>query len=83
MENYTKNAPEDPVCGMRVNRRSTSLASSHEGKIYYFCAGGCKKAFEENPNKYLKPKGLFGRFLERLAQSNRDQFGSGGPSCCH
>jgi len=21
--------------------------------MYYFCAPGCKKAFEENPEKYL------------------------------
>ena len=25
------------------------------GKTYYFCAPGCKKAFLQNPEKYLRP----------------------------
>ncbi|MEO0183929.1 MAG: YHS domain-containing protein, partial [candidate division WOR-3 bacterium] len=28
--------------------------TEYKGKKYYFCAPGCKKAFEENPEKYLK-----------------------------
>jgi len=26
----------------------------HMGKTYYFCAPGCKVAFEKNPHKYMK-----------------------------
>lgn len=29
-----------------------------------------------------KPKGIFGRFLDRLAKANEREFGSDGPSCC-
>jgi Cu+-exporting ATPase len=28
--------------------------STYQGKTYYFCATGCKKAFDENPEKYAK-----------------------------
>ncbi|MCK4322194.1 YHS domain-containing protein [candidate division WOR-3 bacterium] len=44
----------DPVCKMEVDKESTELKSEYKGKIYYFCAPGCKKAFEEAPEKYLE-----------------------------
>ncbi|MCK4572356.1 YHS domain-containing protein [candidate division WOR-3 bacterium] len=44
----------DPVCKMEVDEESTELKSEYKGKIYYFCAPGCKKAFEEAPEKYLE-----------------------------
>jgi Cu+-exporting ATPase len=83
VENHVDSVAKDPVCGMNVDRTSGALTSSHNGKAYYFCAEGCKKAFEKNPNRYLKPKGFFGRFLSRLSQANKEQFGTKGPSCCH
>jgi len=30
--------------------------SEYKGKKYYFCAVGCKKAFDANPEKYLNSK---------------------------
>jgi YHS domain-containing protein len=27
--------------------------SEYNGQTYYFCSLGCKKAFDENPEKYL------------------------------
>ena len=45
---------KDPVCGMEVDEKKAAATSEHEGKTYYFCALGCKKAFDENPEKYLK-----------------------------
>jgi len=45
---------KDPVCGMEVNEKEAVATSEYEGKTYYFCALGCKKAFDENPEKYLK-----------------------------
>jgi len=38
---------------MEVNEDKAKWKSEHKGKEYYFCAPGCKKAFEENPEKYL------------------------------
>jgi len=74
---------KDPVCGMTVDPDATDLVYVHGGRKYYFCAKGCQTAFEKNPRKYLKRKGFFGRFLDRLSKSNQETFGSGGPSCCH
>ncbi len=45
---------KDPVCGMDVDEKTAPAKSEHMGKTYYFCAPGCKKAFDENPEKYLK-----------------------------
>jgi len=43
----------DPVCKMQVDEKNTPATSEYNGKTYYFCAVGCKKAFDENPEKYL------------------------------
>ncbi len=43
---------KDPVCGMDVDEKTAAARSEHGGKTYYFCALGCKKAFDENPAKY-------------------------------
>ena len=42
----------DPVCKMTVDEKTARLKSEYKGKMYYFCAPGCKKAFEDNPAKY-------------------------------
>ena len=43
----------DPVCKMTVDEKTAKLKSEYKGKTYFFCAPGCKKAFEENPTKFL------------------------------
>lgn len=43
----------DPVCKMEVDERKASATSVYKGKKYYFCAPGCKRAFDQNPEKYL------------------------------
>ncbi len=43
----------DPVCKMKVEEAKAVATSAYKGKTYYFCAVGCKKAFEESPEKYL------------------------------
>ncbi len=42
----------DPVCKMEVDEKTAKFKASHGGKTYYFCAAGCQKAFEKNPEKY-------------------------------
>ncbi len=44
----------DPICKMEVDEKITKFKSEYKGKIYYFCAPGCKKEFEANPEKYIK-----------------------------
>jgi YHS domain-containing protein len=43
----------DPVCGMKVDEKKAAAISEYKGNKYYFCAVGCKKAFDQNPEKYL------------------------------
>jgi Cu+-exporting ATPase len=47
----------DPVCNMEVNESTAAATSEYNGKTYYFCAVGCKKSFDENPEKYLEGEG--------------------------
>ena len=43
----------DPVCKMEVEESKAVATSEYKGQKYYFCAAGCKKAFDQNPKKYL------------------------------
>ena len=43
----------DPVCGMQVDPATAQHTATYEGQTYYFCAPGCKRAFEADPAKYL------------------------------
>jgi Cu+-exporting ATPase len=44
----------DPVCTMQVDPETAAAKAEYKGKTYYFCAPGCKVAFEKDPEKYLK-----------------------------
>ncbi len=44
---------KDPVCGMEVDEKKAAGTSTHKGQTYYFCAKGCKNAFDKDPDKYL------------------------------
>jgi Cu+-exporting ATPase len=41
----------DPVCHMEVEESTAAAISEYKGKTYYFCAVGCKKAFDQDPEK--------------------------------
>jgi len=43
----------DPVCKMKVDEKKAAATSEYKGKRYYFCAPGCKRAFDQDPEKYL------------------------------
>ncbi len=48
---------KDPVCGMEVEPAQAAATFEYKGETYYFCAPGCKIAFEKEPKKYLnKPE---------------------------
>ena len=73
----------DPVCGMSVNPETAKIKSFIEGQNYYFCAEGCRIAFEANPEKYIesecaKPTGWWGRYMARLRKAT-----GGKPMKCH
>ena len=54
----TRESPErsgeavDPVCGMLVDVASARHIAEFGGTRYYFCGPGCKRAFEEEPERY-------------------------------
>jgi putative ABC transport system ATP-binding protein len=43
----------DPVCGMEIEPARASAAWSYRGTIYYFCAEGCLRLFQEDPARFL------------------------------
>ncbi len=43
----------DPVCKMEVDTETAQWKSEYQGKTYYFCAPGCQRSFEKDPEKYL------------------------------
>ena len=38
---------------MMVDAETTKLKVEYDGQTYYFCAPGCKTAFEKAPAKYV------------------------------
>jgi YHS domain-containing protein len=44
----------DPVCKMQVEESKAAGTSEYNGKTYYFCAPGCKRKFDANPQEYVK-----------------------------
>jgi YHS domain-containing protein len=54
MQREVRQVAKDPVCGMEVDPKTAPAKAEYEGKTYYFCAPGCKAAFEESPEKYLE-----------------------------
>jgi xanthine dehydrogenase accessory factor len=44
----------DPVCGMTVAADAAGRPLRHDGLDYYFCSGGCRRAFENDPDTYVK-----------------------------
>lgn len=44
----------DPVCKMEIDSEKAAAQSEYSGQTYYFCAKGCKTAFDKNPGRYLK-----------------------------
>lgn len=46
---------KDPVCGMEIDPKDAAGTSEYKGQTYYFCSLNCKKSFDKEPEKYVKP----------------------------
>ena len=44
---------QDPVCGMWIKPEDAADETLYKDKIFYFCAPGCKIAFEREPEKFI------------------------------
>ena len=51
----------DLVCGMMIDPKTAAATSEYKGQTYYFCAKGCKVAFDKDPEKYIKGQEEAGR----------------------
>lgn len=45
---------KDPICGMDVDEKTARHTSEYDGRTYYFCAPGCKRTFDQDPERYAK-----------------------------
>jgi YHS domain-containing protein len=45
---------KDPVCSMQVDPNKAAGTSEYHGKTFYFCNPGCKRKFDENPERYAE-----------------------------
>lgn len=43
----------DPVCGMSVDTQTARFSADYQEQTYYFCSPACKRAFEQEPARYL------------------------------
>ena len=43
---------KDPICDMDVDETTAKWTSEYGGKKVYFCAPGCKKKFDADPEQY-------------------------------
>jgi Cu+-exporting ATPase len=43
----------DLVCGMTVAAEKSNRPFEYEGTTYYFCAPGCRTAFEKDPSSFI------------------------------
>ncbi len=44
---------KDPVCGMDVDPQRAAATSEYKGVTYYFCAPGCKRQFDRDPERFV------------------------------
>ena len=46
----------DPVCGMDVDEKTAEekgLVTEPKGQKYWFCAHGCLRRFEKDPERFI------------------------------
>lgn len=70
-----------PVCQMPVDTTKCEFVAEQEGRPHFFCADSCRQKFLATSCCQGKPKGWWGRYLDRMANANESSFGSSGPKC--
>jgi YHS domain-containing protein len=51
-QNLQESQTIDPVCGMEVEDRKTSLKEEKDGQEFYFCSESCRNQFRINPSLF-------------------------------
>ena len=73
----------DPICGMAVQESGAQHLLHLEHETIYFCSNQCQETFARNAGvkTAAKKKGVFARFLEKLAKNNAETYGGTPPKC--
>lgn len=73
----------DPICGMDIQEKGARHLIHLEHETIYFCSDRCKEKFAQDSGMktVVKKKGVFARFLEKLAKNNEETFGGSPPKC--
>jgi YHS domain-containing protein len=82
MTPINKSTARCPVCHMRLDPERTVRRAVFQGRTYYFCSPACQDRFAGDCTLKVRRKGIFSRFLDRLARAGAKEFGPCGP-CCH
>ncbi len=74
---------KDPVCGMEVSKEKARYMILTEHETFYFCSELCQKSYARQIgiNKPTAKKGIFARFLEKIARANENSYGGKPPKC--
>jgi len=74
---------KDPICGMDVSEEGALYIIHFEHETLYFCSEHCREAYarQSGMKKPAGDKGMFGRFLEKLAKQNVREYGDKPPKC--
>ncbi len=74
---------KDPVCGMEVSEERMQHMIHFEHVTFYFCSEQCKKAYAQQVgiSESASKKGVFKRFLEKIAKVTDESYGGKPPKC--
>ncbi len=74
---------KDPICGMDVKEEGALHFLHYEHETIYLCSKTCKETYTRPPGmgKPTAKKGILGRFLEKLAKQNKQNYGDTPPKC--
>lgn len=55
----------DPVCKMKVDEETATVASRYQDVTYYFCSPACKEVFDVSPEEYVGQTDILGRHSKK------------------
>jgi YHS domain-containing protein len=56
LQDYSDGSPTftiDPVCGIKIDVSKAAGKTGYAGEMFYFCSPACRRAFDEDPGRYI------------------------------
>jgi YHS domain-containing protein len=50
----TPSGAQDPVCLMKIDLTDNPIYRDFENRRFYFCSTACRRAFEQDPHRYMR-----------------------------